>query len=79
MYTPMKKWGVRDGGKRVGIVGLGGLGQMGVLLAKAMGNEVTVISRSFCESFLNISVELSKKNYHGFSNSQKGPSNGTWS
>jgi D-arabinose 1-dehydrogenase-like Zn-dependent alcohol dehydrogenase len=30
----------------VGIAGLGGLGQMGVLLAKAMGNHVTVISSS---------------------------------
>ena len=30
----------------MGIAGLGGLGQMGVLLAKAMGNHVTVISSS---------------------------------
>ena len=29
---------------RVGIVGLGGLGQMGLMLAKAMGNTVTAIS-----------------------------------
>ncbi len=27
----------RNGGKRVGIIGIGGLGQMGVRLAKAMG------------------------------------------
>merc|ERR1712218_113011 len=39
-------WGVKDGGKRVGIVGIGGLGQMGVRLAKAMGNSVTAISTS---------------------------------
>ena len=31
---------------RVGIVGIGGLGQMGVRLAKAMGNTVTAISTS---------------------------------
>ena len=31
---------------RVGIVGIGGLGQMGVMLAKAMGNTVTAISTS---------------------------------
>ena len=30
----------------VGIVGIGGLGQMGVRLAKAMGNTVTAISTS---------------------------------
>ena len=35
-----------DGGKRVGIVGIGGLGQFGVQLAKAMGNKVTAISTS---------------------------------
>ena len=34
------------GSKRVGIVGIGGLGQMGVRIAKAMGNTVTAISTS---------------------------------
>ena len=31
---------------RVGIIGIGGLGQMGVRLAKAIGNTVTAISTS---------------------------------
>ncbi len=44
-YTPLKKWNVGKG-SRVGVVGLGGLGHMGVKLAVAMGAEVTVISRS---------------------------------
>ncbi len=35
-----------QGGKRVGVVGLGGLGQTGVALAAAMGNTVTAISSS---------------------------------
>ena len=34
------------GSMRVGIIGIGGLGQMGVRLAKAMGNTVTAISTS---------------------------------
>ena len=34
------------GDLRVGIVGIGGLGQMGVRLAAAMGNKVTAISSS---------------------------------
>lgn len=34
------------GGLRVGIAGLGGLGQMGLKLALAMGNTVTVVSTS---------------------------------
>jgi len=46
MFTPMFNYGASKGGLKVGIAGLGGLGQMGVLLAKAMGNHVTVISSS---------------------------------
>lgn len=44
-YSPLKKWGVCQGTK-VGIVGLGGLGHMGVKFAAAFGAEVTVISTS---------------------------------
>merc|ERR1711974_242595 len=46
MFTPLLKFGADKGGKRVGVVGIGGLGQMGVRLAKAMGNTVTAISSS---------------------------------
>jgi len=46
MYSPLNHWGALNGGKKVGIIGIGGLGQMGVRLAKAMGNEVTAISTS---------------------------------
>ena len=46
MFSPLCKYGADKGGKRVGIVGIGGLGQMGVQLAKAMGNTVTAISTS---------------------------------
>jgi uncharacterized zinc-type alcohol dehydrogenase-like protein len=44
MYDPLKKLGAKAG-TRVGIVGLGGLGVMGIKLAKAMGCTVTAISR----------------------------------
>ncbi len=44
-YSPLRRWGVGPG-SRVAVVGLGGLGHMGVLLAVAMGADVTVISRS---------------------------------
>jgi alcohol dehydrogenase (NADP+) len=44
-YSPLKHWNVGPG-KRVGIVGLGGLGHMGVKLAKAMGAEVIVFTTS---------------------------------
>jgi len=44
-YSPLKRFGVGKG-KKVGIVGLGGLGHMGVKLAASMGAEVTVFSTS---------------------------------
>ena len=46
MYSPLNTWKATTGGKRVGIVGIGGLGQMGIRLAKAMGNTVVAISSS---------------------------------
>jgi len=46
MFSPLSYWGAKAGGMRVGVVGIGGLGQMGVQLAKAMGNKVTAISTS---------------------------------
>lgn len=44
-YSPLRKFNVGPG-QKVGIVGLGGLGHMGVKLAAAMGAEVTVFSTS---------------------------------
>jgi len=46
MYDPLKHFGCADGGKTVGIIGIGGLGSMGVKLAKALGNKVVAISTS---------------------------------
>ncbi|HET7458471.1 MAG TPA: NAD(P)-dependent alcohol dehydrogenase [Gemmatimonadaceae bacterium] len=45
LYSPLRHWKAGPG-KRVAIVGLGGLGHMGVKLAHAMGAEVTVLSHS---------------------------------
>jgi D-arabinose 1-dehydrogenase-like Zn-dependent alcohol dehydrogenase len=45
LYSPMKHYGVKSG-QKVGILGLGGLGHMGVLFAKEFGCEVTVFSTS---------------------------------
>jgi uncharacterized zinc-type alcohol dehydrogenase-like protein len=44
-YSPLKHWKVGPG-KKVGIVGIGGLGHMGVKIAKAMGAEVIVYTTS---------------------------------
>lgn len=44
-WSPLKYWKVGPG-QKVGIVGIGGLGHMGVKLAKAMGAHVVVITTS---------------------------------
>ncbi|MBS1738758.1 MAG: NAD(P)-dependent alcohol dehydrogenase [Bacteroidetes bacterium] len=44
-YSPLRHWNVGPGTK-VGIVGIGGLGHMGVKIAKAMGAYVVVITTS---------------------------------
>ena len=44
-YSPLKHWNIGPG-KKVGVVGLGGLGHMAVKLAKAMGAEVIVFTTS---------------------------------
>ncbi|MET7755931.1 NAD(P)-dependent alcohol dehydrogenase [Streptomyces sp. NPDC005389] len=45
LYSPLAHWQAGPG-KKVAIVGLGGLGHMGVKIAHALGAEVTVLSQS---------------------------------
>jgi uncharacterized zinc-type alcohol dehydrogenase-like protein len=44
-YSPMRHWGVTIG-KKVGVVGIGGLGHMGVKFAHALGAQVVVFTTS---------------------------------
>jgi len=44
-YSPLRHWNVGPG-KKVGVVGIGGLGHMAVKIAKAMGAEVIVFTTS---------------------------------
>lgn len=45
VYSPLKHWQAGPG-KKVGILGIGGLGHLAVKIAKAMGAEVTVFTTS---------------------------------
>lgn len=45
VYSPLKRFGAAPG-KKVGVVGIGGLGHYAVMFAKALGAEVWAISRS---------------------------------
>lgn len=56
VYTPLKLYGA----KRVGVVGLGGLGVMGVKIARAMGATVTAISRSASKRDFAMSIGAHK-------------------
>ena len=45
VYSPLKHWNAGPG-KKVGILGIGGLGHLAIKIAKAMGAEVTVFTTS---------------------------------
>ncbi|MDE1724890.1 MAG: NAD(P)-dependent alcohol dehydrogenase [Thaumarchaeota archaeon] len=45
LYSPLVHWNAGPG-KKIAIIGLGGIGHMGVKLAHALGAEVTVLSHS---------------------------------
>ncbi len=45
LYSPLKHWKAGPG-KKVAVLGFGGLGHMGVKLARSLGAEVTVLSQS---------------------------------
>lgn len=57
-YSPLRQYNIKEGMK-VGIVGLGGLGHMGVKIASAMGADVYVFSRS--QSKVNDAKKLGAK------------------
>ncbi len=44
-YSPLRHYGV-SAGHKVGVIGMGGLGHMGIKFARALGAEVTVLTRS---------------------------------
>ena len=48
MYDPLRQHGAVDGGKKmtIGVIGIGGLGTMGIKIAKALGHDVVAISTS---------------------------------
>ena len=45
IWSPLQRWNVREGSK-VAVIGLGGLGHMALKLAKALGANVTLFTRS---------------------------------
>ena len=64
LYSPLKHWSAGPG-KKVAVVGLGGLGHMGVKLAHAMGAEVTVLSQSLRKK--DDGIRMGAKHYYATS------------
>jgi uncharacterized zinc-type alcohol dehydrogenase-like protein len=63
-YSPLRHWNAGPG-KKVAVVGLGGLGHMAVKLAHAMGAEVTVLSRTLSKK--DEGLKLGADNYYATS------------
>ncbi|MEE1765235.1 NAD(P)-dependent alcohol dehydrogenase [Streptomyces sp. SP18BB07] len=63
-YSPLRRFGAGPG-KKVAVVGLGGLGHMAVKLAHAMGAEVTVLSQSLKK--MDDGLRLGADHYHATS------------
>jgi uncharacterized zinc-type alcohol dehydrogenase-like protein len=59
-YSPLRRWGAGPG-RRVAVIGLGGLGHLAVMIAHALGAEVTVISRTLTKR--NGALQLGADHY----------------
>ncbi|MFI6035182.1 NAD(P)-dependent alcohol dehydrogenase [Streptomyces sp. NPDC051315] len=64
LFSPLKRWNAGPG-KKVAILGLGGLGHMGVKIAHALGAEVTVLSQSLRKK--DDGLKLGADHYHATS------------
>ncbi|WP_416977067.1 NAD(P)-dependent alcohol dehydrogenase [Streptomyces sp. T028] len=63
-YSPLKRWNAGPG-KKVAILGMGGLGHMAVKIAHALGAEVTVLSQSLRKK--DDGLKLGADHYHATS------------
>ncbi|WP_404427824.1 NAD(P)-dependent alcohol dehydrogenase [Ureibacillus chungkukjangi] len=63
-FSPLNKWGAGPG-KKVAVIGLGGLGHMAVQIAHAMGAEVTVLSQTLSKK--EDGLELGADQYYATS------------
>ncbi|MFC8515794.1 NAD(P)-dependent alcohol dehydrogenase [Streptomyces sp. NPDC057257] len=66
-YSPLRHWNAGPG-KKVAILGMGGLGHMGVKIAHALGAEVTVLSQSLRKK--EDGLRLGADHYHATSDEQ---------
>ena len=66
-WSPLRRWGAGPG-RKVAVIGLGGLGHMAVMLAAALGAEVTVLSRTDAKQADGLA--LGATHYHATSDAE---------
>ncbi len=64
LYSPLRRWQAGPG-KKVAIIGMGGLGHVGVKLGSAMGAEITVFSQTL--SKMKDGLKFGARHYHATS------------
>ncbi|WP_054709483.1 NAD(P)-dependent alcohol dehydrogenase [Bacillus sp. JCM 19041] len=64
-YSPLKRWQAEKG-KKVAVIGLGGLGHLAVKIAHAMNAEVTVLSQTLSKE--EDGIKFGATDYHATSN-----------
>ncbi|KAF5884639.1 NAD(P)-dependent alcohol dehydrogenase, partial [Rhizobium sp. PEPV16] len=67
LYSPLAHWKA-GAGKKVAIVGMGGLGHMGVKIGAAMGADITVLSQSLSKK--EDGLKLGAKDYYATSDAE---------
>ncbi len=67
LYSPLRHWNAGPG-KKVAIVGMGGLGHMGVKLGAAIGADITVLSQSLSKK--EDGLKLGAKEYYATSDEE---------
>jgi len=67
LYSPLKHWNAGPG-KKVAILGMGGLGHMGVKLGAAMGADITVLSQTLSKK--EDGMRLGAKAYYATSDAE---------
>ena len=67
LYSPLRHWNAGPG-KKVAIVGMGGLGHMGVKLGAAMGADITVLSQTLSKK--DDGLKLGAREYYATSDAE---------